>query len=74
MSNLNTMTVNADASNLNATSSDTAQSAGDIRINAWNPNVNLSAAACIKTVRNGNVMLQVSGNSNFSGKDVLLHR
>ncbi|EKS6154149.1 filamentous hemagglutinin N-terminal domain-containing protein, partial [Salmonella enterica] len=73
ITNPNAMTVKVHASRLNATSSDTALPAGDIRINAWNPNVNLSADAYITTVRNGNAMIQLSGNSNLSGKDVLLH-
>ncbi|EMC0586458.1 S-layer family protein [Salmonella enterica] len=64
--NPNALTVKVNNSTLNA-------SAGDILISARNPNVNLSQAKYNNTVRNGAALLELSGNSALSGRDLVMH-
>ncbi|EHJ5010084.1 filamentous hemagglutinin N-terminal domain-containing protein [Salmonella enterica subsp. enterica serovar Saintpaul] len=71
ISNPNALTVKVNNSTLNASA--TTGSAGDILISARNPNVNLSQAKYNNTVRNGAVMLELSGNSVLSGGSVTLN-
>ena len=66
----NALTVLINASTLNATNS--GGSAGNITVQAWNPDICLSASAYNSTVRNGGSMIQVSGNSVLNGDHITL--
>ncbi|EDT1689542.1 filamentous hemagglutinin N-terminal domain-containing protein, partial [Salmonella enterica subsp. enterica serovar Oslo] len=72
---VNAMTIKIVGSTLNASTAATdAQSEdGSITLNAWNPNINLYASTYNKSVRNGGAMLEVSGNSQLTGRDLILH-
>ncbi|EAA9599177.1 hypothetical protein BHZ81_29120, partial [Salmonella enterica] len=76
VSNPNAMTVKVNNSKLNtsasATTDGTASESGNITLNAYNPNVNLSAPAYTNTVRNAGAMLELSGNSTLTGRDLIM--
>ncbi|EAU9427322.1 filamentous hemagglutinin N-terminal domain-containing protein, partial [Salmonella enterica] len=76
VSNPNAMTVKVNNSKLNtsapATTDGTASESGNITLNAYNPNVNLSAPAYNTTVRNAGAMLELSGNSTLTGRDLIM--
>ncbi|ECP9827457.1 filamentous hemagglutinin N-terminal domain-containing protein [Salmonella enterica] len=76
VSNPNAMTVKANNSKLNTsapeTTDGTASESGNITLNAYNPNVNLSAPAYNTTVRNAGSMLELSGNSTLTGRDLIM--
>ncbi|ENU2135351.1 beta strand repeat-containing protein, partial [Salmonella enterica] len=55
-----------------ATTDGTASESGNITLNAYNPNVNLSAPAYNTTVRNAGAMLELSGNSTLTGRDLIM--
>ncbi|HIB1617253.1 TPA: filamentous hemagglutinin N-terminal domain-containing protein, partial [Salmonella enterica subsp. enterica serovar Muenchen] len=71
--NPNAMTVKVDNSTLNASASGAGQSNGNITINAYNPNVNLSQSAYNTTVRNGGSTLEVSGGSSLLANNIFLN-
>ncbi|EIF9059085.1 hypothetical protein HX140_004930, partial [Salmonella enterica] len=73
VTNPNAMTVKVSNSTLNATNATSSGTKGNISIRAYNPNVNLSASAYNNTVRNGNSMIEVGGNSTLTGNNVTLH-
>ncbi|HGJ5396416.1 TPA: filamentous hemagglutinin N-terminal domain-containing protein, partial [Salmonella enterica subsp. enterica serovar Newport] len=64
--NTNAMTVDILNSTLNAGD-------GDIRVEGYNPNVCLSAAAYTSTVRNGGIMVGVRNGSTLTGNNVSLN-
>ncbi|ENU2135311.1 beta strand repeat-containing protein, partial [Salmonella enterica] len=70
------MTIKVANSTLNAsapaTTDGTASESGNITLNAYNPNINLSAPAYDTTVRNAGVMLELSGNSTLTGRDLIM--
>ncbi|EAW1231033.1 filamentous hemagglutinin N-terminal domain-containing protein [Salmonella enterica] len=76
VSNPNAMTVKVNNSKLNtsapAATDGTASESGNITLNAYNPNVNLSAPAYNTTVRNAGAMLELSGNSTLTGRDLIM--
>ncbi|EGL5070027.1 filamentous hemagglutinin N-terminal domain-containing protein [Salmonella enterica] len=76
VSNPNAMTVKVNNSKLNtsapATTDGTASESGNITLNAYNPNVNLRAPAYNTTVRNAGAMLELSGNSTLTGRDLIM--
>ncbi|ELU3716030.1 filamentous hemagglutinin N-terminal domain-containing protein [Salmonella enterica] len=76
VSNPNAMTVKVNNSKLNtsapATTDGIASESGNITLNAYNPNVNLSAPAYNTTVRNAGAMLELSGNSTLTGRDLIM--
>ncbi|EMD2988751.1 filamentous hemagglutinin N-terminal domain-containing protein [Salmonella enterica] len=71
--NPNAMTVKVVNSTLNASSSATNATKGDIAVNTYNPNVNLSLPAYNNTTRNGGTLLEVSGNSTLTGGNITLY-
>ncbi|ELL0323706.1 filamentous hemagglutinin N-terminal domain-containing protein [Salmonella enterica] len=71
--NPNAMTVKVVNSTLNASSSATNATKGDIAVNTYNPNVNLSLPAYNNTTRNGGSLLEVSGNSTLTGGNITLY-
>ncbi|ELG5397488.1 filamentous hemagglutinin N-terminal domain-containing protein [Salmonella enterica] len=73
VSNPNALTVKVNNSVLNASAADAALAAGDILISAWQPDVDLTQAQYKNSVRNGGAMLELSGNSILSGRDLLMH-
>ncbi|EDY2803904.1 filamentous hemagglutinin N-terminal domain-containing protein [Salmonella enterica subsp. enterica] len=76
VSNPNAMTVKVNNSKLNtsapAATDGTASESGNITLNAYNPNVDLSVPAYNTTVRNGGSMLELSGNSTLTGRDLVM--
>ncbi|ECI0980982.1 hypothetical protein AA441_005353, partial [Salmonella enterica subsp. enterica] len=76
VSNPNAMTVKVNNSVLNTSApammDGTASESGNITLNAYNPNVNLSAPAYNTTVRNAGSMLELSGNSTLTGRDLIM--
>ncbi|EJM4069489.1 filamentous hemagglutinin N-terminal domain-containing protein [Salmonella enterica] len=76
VSNPNAMTVKVNNSKLNtsalATTDGIASESGNITLNTYNPNVNLSAPAYTNTVRNAGSMLELSGNSTLTGRDLIM--
>ncbi|EFU5051269.1 filamentous hemagglutinin N-terminal domain-containing protein [Salmonella enterica] len=73
ISNPNALTVKVNNAVLNASAADATQASGDILISAWQPDVDLTQTAYKNTVRNGGAMLELSGNSALSGRDLVLH-
>ncbi|EKI6304517.1 hypothetical protein PF374_003025 [Salmonella enterica] len=73
VSNPNALTVKVNNAVLNASAADATQASGDILISAWQPDVDLTQTAYKNTVRNGGAMLELSGNSALSGRDLVLH-
>ncbi|EDM7410024.1 hypothetical protein CWG93_22790, partial [Salmonella enterica subsp. enterica serovar Sandiego] len=72
----NAMTIKIASSTLNASAAaaEGAYSAdGSITLNAWNPNINLNTQGYKDSVRNAGAMLEVSGNSQMTGHDLILH-
>ncbi|EBV8143444.1 hypothetical protein AIG97_23615 [Salmonella enterica subsp. enterica serovar Thompson] len=73
----NAMTIKIAGSTLNASAAVPADGEqatdGNIMLNAWNPNINLNTAAYKNSVRNAGAMLEVSGNSQLTGRDLILH-
>ncbi|HAF2404754.1 TPA: filamentous hemagglutinin N-terminal domain-containing protein, partial [Salmonella enterica] len=64
----NALTVKVFNSTLNASSSSTR---GNITVSAWNPNINLSEAQWVNTVRNGGSLLEIN-SSNLTGNQITL--
>ncbi|EAA7203511.1 hypothetical protein DQJ78_25560, partial [Salmonella enterica subsp. enterica serovar Newport] len=73
----NAMTIKIAGSTLNASAAAAADGTqpadGNIMLTAWNPNINLNATAYKNSVRNAGAMLEVSGNSQLTGRDLILH-
>ncbi|EGS9943925.1 hypothetical protein I3F86_004626, partial [Salmonella enterica] len=64
--NANAMTVDVQQSTLNAGD-------GDILINGYNPNICLSSASYVNTIRNGGIMVGVRNGSNLTGNNISLN-
>ncbi|ELX2845093.1 hypothetical protein QKZ77_005367 [Salmonella enterica] len=72
VTNPNAMTIKVSGSTLNATSSDSTVTSGDVVLRSYNPDVNLSQGVYNNTVRNGGAILQISDTSHLSGRDIIV--
>ncbi|EAX5603787.1 filamentous hemagglutinin N-terminal domain-containing protein, partial [Salmonella enterica] len=71
VTNPNAMTIKVSGSTLNATSSDSVVTSGDVVLRSYNPDVNLSQAVYTTTVRNAGAILQIGDTSHLSGRDII---
>ncbi|WP_079972584.1 two-partner secretion domain-containing protein, partial [Salmonella enterica] len=72
VTNPNAMTIKVSGSTLNAMSSDSTVTSGDVVLRSYNPDVNLSQGGYKNTVRNGGAILQISDTSHLSGRDIIV--
>lgn len=72
VTNPNAMTIKVSGSTLNATSSDSTVTSGDVVLRSYNPDVNLSQSVYNNTVRNRGAILQISDTSHLSGRDIIV--
>ncbi|ENI8091291.1 filamentous hemagglutinin N-terminal domain-containing protein, partial [Salmonella enterica] len=66
------LTVNVNNNSILTAGADADGHQGDIRISAWQPNINLDKSQYVSTVRNAGAVLQISGGSQLTGNNVTL--
>lgn len=64
------MTILISGSTLNTSATNDTSHKGNITLNAYNPNVDLTVSSLTRTVRNGGAMIEIGNNSNLTGGNI----